>query len=86
VIAGWLVFCHEVRLDSIRPCRRLTARGLVGEPDVCRPEIVVRRAASWMPIGRPQGRDAREPDRAATFGRARYQFRRCEDDRRAAFG
>jgi hypothetical protein len=39
-------FCHEVQIDSIRPCRRLAARGLVGEPDVCRPEIVVRRAAS----------------------------------------
>jgi hypothetical protein len=43
---GWRGFCHEVHIDSIRPCRRLAARGLVGEPDVCRPEIVVRRAAS----------------------------------------
>ncbi len=40
------VFCHEVRVDSIRPRRRLAARGLVGEPDVSRPEIVARRAAS----------------------------------------
>jgi hypothetical protein len=44
--AGWRVFCHEVRVDLIRPCRRLAARGLDGEPDVCRPAIVVRRAAS----------------------------------------
>jgi hypothetical protein len=27
-----------------------------------------------MPIKRPQSRDARELDRAATFGRARYQL------------
>jgi hypothetical protein len=38
-----------------------------------------------IPIERPQSRDARELDRAATFGRARYQLRCCEDDRRAAF-
>jgi hypothetical protein len=40
------VFCHEGYIDSIRPCRRLAACGLVGEPDVCRPEIVVRRATT----------------------------------------
>jgi hypothetical protein len=46
------VFCHEVRIDSIRPCRgRLQARGLVGEPDVSRPEIVARRAASQSEEG-----------------------------------
>jgi hypothetical protein len=39
-----------------------------------------------MPIERPQGRDARELDRATTFGRARYQFRCRENDRRTAFG
>jgi hypothetical protein len=39
-----------------------------------------------MPIERPQGRNARELDRGPTFGRARYQLRRCEDDRRATFG
>jgi hypothetical protein len=43
---GWRVFCHEVRVDSIRPYRRLAARGLVGEPGVCRPAVVARRAAS----------------------------------------
>jgi hypothetical protein len=43
VPACWRVFCHESRIDAIRPCRRLGS-GLVGEPDVCRPEIVVRRA------------------------------------------
>jgi len=40
----------KFRIDSIRPCRRLAARGLVGEPDVCRPEIVVRRAALFSEI------------------------------------
>jgi hypothetical protein len=44
----WRIFCHEVRIDSIRPCRRLAARGLVGEPGACRPETVVRRAASQI--------------------------------------
>jgi len=39
-----------------------------------------------MPIERPQSRDARELDRAGTFGRARYHLRCCEDDRCAAFG
>jgi hypothetical protein len=34
----------------------------------------------------PEGRDAGELDRAPTFGRARYQLRRCEDNRRGAFG
>ena len=46
--AGRRVFCHEVRINSIRPNRGLVARGLVGEPGVCRPEIVVRRATSQM--------------------------------------
>src|SRR5258705_3393729 len=36
-------FCHEVRIDSIRPCR--WASGLVG-PDVYRSDNVARRAAS----------------------------------------
>jgi hypothetical protein len=35
-------FCHEVRVDSIRPCR--WASGLVG-PDVYRPDNIARRAA-----------------------------------------
>jgi hypothetical protein len=48
-------------------------------------DIGIEHALS-MPIERPQSRDARELDRAATFGRARYQLRCCEDDRRAAFG
>jgi hypothetical protein len=39
--------------------------------------------ALLMPIERPQSRDARELDRAATFGRARYQLRRRKDDRGA---
>jgi len=39
-----------------------------------------------MPIERSQSRDARELDRAATFGRACYQLRGCKDDRNAAFG
>jgi hypothetical protein len=39
-----------------------------------------------MPIERPQCRDARELDLAATFGRARYQLRCCKDNRNAAFG
>jgi hypothetical protein len=32
---GWRVFCHEVRIDSLRPCRRLAARGLVGDAPEC---------------------------------------------------
>jgi hypothetical protein len=44
------VFCREVRIDPIRPNRGLVARGLVGEPGVCRPEIVVRRATCRMLI------------------------------------
>jgi hypothetical protein len=43
---GRRVFRHEVHIDSIRPYRRLAARGLVGEPGVCRPAVVARRAAS----------------------------------------
>ena len=39
-----------------------------------------------MTIDRPEGRDARELDRAATLGRARYQFGCCKNDRQAAFG
>jgi hypothetical protein len=38
-----------------------------------------------MPIERPQSRNPRELDRAAAFGRARYQLRGCKDDRNAAF-
>jgi hypothetical protein len=53
----WRVFCHEVRIDSIRPCRRLAARGLVGEPDVCRPDLAADEALNT----------ARKPDFA--FGR-----------------
>jgi hypothetical protein len=34
----------------------------------------------------PQSGDARELDRAATLGRARYQLCCCKDDRNAAFG
>jgi hypothetical protein len=41
--AGWRVFCHEVRIDSIRPCR--WASGLV-RPDVYRLDNVARPAAS----------------------------------------
>jgi hypothetical protein len=39
--------------------------------------------AHGVAIDRPKGRDTRELDREATFGRACYQLRCCEDDRRA---
>jgi hypothetical protein len=42
--------------------------------------------AHGVAVDCPQSGDARELDRAATFGRARYQLRCCEDDRPAAFG
>jgi hypothetical protein len=54
-------FCHEVRIDSIRPCR--WASGLVG-PDVYRPDNVARRAASKVfatepeQVGSRQSREA----------------------------
>ncbi len=56
-----------------------------GGPNTGLYDIGIGHALS-MPIERPQSRDARELDRPATFGRARYQLRCCEDDRRAAFG
>jgi hypothetical protein len=49
-------------------CRRLTARVLVGEPDVSRPEIVARRAASQTHDGK--GVDSRPP------GFSRFSLRR----------
>jgi len=63
-------FCHEVRIDSIRPCR--WASGLVG-PDVCRPDSVARRAASEVFATEPADREpavAREAVRC----RARAAF------------
>jgi hypothetical protein len=39
-----------------------------------------------VPVDCPQSGDARELDRAATFGCTRYQLRGCKDDRHAAFG
>jgi hypothetical protein len=39
-----------------------------------------------MAVDRLQCGDACELDRAAVFGRARYQLRGREDDRRAALG
>jgi hypothetical protein len=70
--------------------RRFTPAGfsfisLCGGPNMDPYDIGIEHALS-MPIERPQSSDAREIDRAATFGRARYQLRCCEDDRRAAFG
>ena len=66
---GWRVFRHEVHIDSIRPCRRLAARGLVGEPGVCRPAAVARRAASRVTMrGEGAGshrRVMREAEKAA---------------------
>src|SRR5258708_36483117 len=56
-----------------------------GDPNAGLYDIGIEHALS-MPIERPQSRDARELDRAATFGRARYQLRCCEDDPRATFG
>jgi hypothetical protein len=55
-------FCHEVRIDSIRPCR--WASGLVG-PDVCRPDNIARRAAffasKWGAGSRARGRPVSRP-------------------------
>jgi hypothetical protein len=48
--AGWRIFCHEARIDSIWPYRRLAARGLVGGLGVCRPAVVARRATSRVTL------------------------------------
>jgi hypothetical protein len=42
--------------------------------------------AHGVAVDCPQSGDARELDRAAPFGRTRYQLRGCKDDRHAAFG
>jgi len=62
-------FCHEVRIDSIRPCR--WANGLVG-PDVYRPDNVARRAASKVFATEPEqvgSRQSRERPSGVAPGR-----------------
>ena len=56
----------------------------IGRPPIMVFAIGVEHSL-YMSIDRPQGRDAREVDRAATFGCANYHLRCCEDDWRAAF-
>jgi hypothetical protein len=62
-------FCHEVRIDSIRPCR--WASGLVG-PGVYRPDNVARRAASKVFATEPEqvgSRQSRERPSGVAPGR-----------------
>jgi hypothetical protein len=86
----------QIQLASARQLRKLANLNSASCASIwatrgvaCRPQCCSLRDGSntrWMAIDRPEGRDAREFDWAATFGRARYQLRCCEDDRRAAFG
>src|SRR6266850_7165647 len=81
---------HPLTADMRAPWRhvRFVATVFIGPSSASGAPMMVltRRVKNALDVAvdRPKGRDARELDGTTAFGRARYHFRRCQNDRQAA--